>query len=398
MTVVGFLETLVVATVVLFEGFWGSYAALCYWYARRKRGAVVEPIDEQDAPKITVIVPTHNEESKVARRIENFRSLKYPRDKLQVVFVDGASNDSTVQIIERMKGDDPGLVLVKQTHRNGFNTAVADGFQASSGSVIGITGAETEFEAGALLQMVKHFSNPNVGAVTGRMLVRNPQVLSGKLEHAYRDMYDLIRMGETCIDSCFDVKGELNAARREVVAGILKNPGIATGGSADTCMAFQSRVMGLRTVYEPQAAYYEDAAYSMKESFQQTIRRGHVHIEAMGLYKEMYFNPKLGAFGLVIAPVHLAMVVILPWIFLLQLASVASLIAVDPTNPLAITLLIVGLALLALSRHAQAFVKIQLSLIGAMIRSLLGWKTFGESHTRLKSTRMEVRNSEEAGK
>ncbi len=392
--IAGFLETLVTATTVLLVGFYSSYGALCYWYVRRKRAVFVGAIAEQDAPKVTVIVPTYNEESVVAGRIENFKSLKYPRNKLQVVFVDGASTDSTSEIIDRMKGDDLDLVLIKQTERRGFNKAVMDGFKVSSGSIISITGAETEFGADALLQMVKHFSREDVGVVTGRMLIGNQQVWSGKLEKAYRDIYDFIRVGETLMDSCFDVKGELCAARREIVTKILENPGIETKGSVDTCFAFQSRVMGMRTVYEPQAVYYEDAASVMRESFQQSIRRGHVHIEAMSLYKDMYFNPRFGTFGLLIAPAHLAMVVILPLVFGLQIFSVASLFVIDPGNPLAVILVFLGLAVFALSRHAQAFAKIQLSLIGAIGRLLLGWKTFGPGHTRFPSTRRIQENLE----
>jgi hypothetical protein len=220
------------------------------------------------------------------------------------------------------------------------------------------------------------------------MVTRNQQVLSGKLEKAYRDLYDFMRQGESMMDSCFDIKGELCAARREVVAGILEHPGIATKGSIDTCFAFQSRIMGLKTVYEPQAFYYEDAANVMRESFQQTIRRGQVHIEAMSLYKHMYFNPKLRMFGLVIAPAHLAMVVLLPLVIGLQMFSLASLFVIQPGNPLAVALILLTLAALALSRHVQAFAKVQFSLIGAMGRLLLGSKAFGMGHTRLPSTRI----------
>jgi cellulose synthase/poly-beta-1,6-N-acetylglucosamine synthase-like glycosyltransferase len=387
MSVVGVLQNMVITTTVLFAGFYVCYAALCFSYVRRTKSSLVEPIAENDAPAISVIVPIYNEESTVARRIENFRALQYAPSKLQVVFVDGASTDSGPAIIERMSSP-LNMVLIRQKHREGFNKGVVDGFRASTGSIISITGAETEFESDALFQMVKHFSRADVGAVTGRMVTSNPQVLSGKVETAYRNLYDFIRQAESLMDSCFDIKGELCAARREIVAQIIEKPGILTKGSVDTCFAFQSRVMGLKTVYEPGAVYYEDAAYVMQESFRQRIRRGQIHIEAMSLYKEMYFNPSYGIFGLLIAPAHLAMVVILPLIFGLQTFSLASLIAINPANPLALTLIFLEVAVIALSRHALAFVEVQFSLIGAVIRLLFGWKAYGTAHTRLASTRV----------
>jgi biofilm PGA synthesis N-glycosyltransferase PgaC len=395
MSVVDILQNVVITTTVIFAGFYVCYAALCFSYVRRTRSSFVEPIAEQ-APTITVIVPIYNEESTVARRIENFKALKYAPDKLQVVFVDGASTDSGPAIIEQMSGS-LNMVLIRQNQREGFNKAVVDGFRASSSSIISITGAETEFESDALLQMVKHFSRADVGAVTGRMVTSNQQVLSGKVEKAYRSLYDFVRQAESLMDSCFDIKGELCAARREIVAQIIERPAILTKGSIDTCFAFQSRIMGLKTVYEPHAVYYEDAAQAMRESFQQRIRRSQVHIEAMSLYKEMYFNPSHGIFGLLTAPAHLAMVVILPLVFGLQIFSLVSLVAVNPFNPLALALMFLEVGAIALSRHIQAFAEVQFSLIAGLIRFLLGWKAHGAGHTRLPSTRL-VREKTEIGK
>jgi len=380
------LEDVVITTTVLFAGFYACYGACCYRYLRKKPPPVNQ-INDRDLPSVSVIVPTYNEESVIARRIENFKSIAYPHDKLQIVIVD-ASTDSTPQIVEQMKSDALELVLIRQTERGSFNGAVLAGFNVASGSVISITGADTEFETNTLLQVVKHFSRENVGVVTGRMVTRNLQVLSGKLEKTYRDLYDFMREAESSMDSCFDIKGELCAARREIVAEILRKPSIASGkGSVDTCFAFESRMMGMKAIYESQALYIEDAPGRISESFQQTVRRGQVHIEAMSEYKGMFFNRNLGTFGLVIAPAHLAMVIILPIIFGLQTISLASLFIIDPGNLLALTLILLELLAIALSRHVQAFAKVQICLIGAMGRLLLGRKTYGSGHTRLASTR-----------
>jgi cellulose synthase/poly-beta-1,6-N-acetylglucosamine synthase-like glycosyltransferase len=388
MPIEGPIEAIVIATTLLFVGFYGFYGVCCYWYLKRKKAVAVDQISEHDAPTITVIVPTYNEESVIARRIENFKSIEYPRDKLQVVIVDD-STDSTPEIVERMKGDNLDLTLIKRTERGSFNGAVKAGFEVSTGSIISLTGAETSFAADSLLQITKHFSREDVGAVTGRMITENQQVLSGKLEKAYRDLYDFMRRAESVMGSCFDVKGELNAARREVVEEILKNQEITTGkGSVDTCFAFQAMMMGMRTVYEPEAVYYESAPARMQESFQQTIRRGQVHIEAMSMYNEIYFNHNFGIFGLLIAPAHLAMILILPLIFGLQTFFLASLFVINPSNLLAVALILLELSVITLSRHAQAFAKIQVCLIGAMARLLLGKATYGAGHTRLQSTRL----------
>src|SRR5271167_4640649 len=109
------LEDLVVVCTLLMLGLYGSYGGLCYWCSKRNKKVVLNPISVEDLPTLSVIVPTYNEASEVATRIENFRSVNYARNKLQVVFVDGGSTDSTPEIIERQKkGDDLNLVLIRQ--------------------------------------------------------------------------------------------------------------------------------------------------------------------------------------------------------------------------------------------------------------------------------------------
>jgi cellulose synthase/poly-beta-1,6-N-acetylglucosamine synthase-like glycosyltransferase len=59
--------------------------------------------DLESYPLVSLIIPTYNEEGFIIRKIENIKSLDYPQDKLQVIFVDGGSEDKTVRIIEENK-------------------------------------------------------------------------------------------------------------------------------------------------------------------------------------------------------------------------------------------------------------------------------------------------------
>gem|GEM_PF-1954242 len=378
------LEWLVLASLALLTGFYATYGGICYWYAKRKHETPVLPTGA-DLPTLSVIVPTYNEASEVAARIENLKSVKYDRKKLQVVFVDGGSTDSTPEIIEQQKGSDLNLVLVRQNQREGYNRAIRDGYNASTGNIISITGAEVEYEPDALLHMIKHFSRDDVGVVTGIMKVRKQPGLSRKLERAYRDLYELVGAGESVIDSTWDVKGELNAALREVVKGIIQNPLIATKGCVDTCFSFQAIMLGLKTIYEPEAAYYENAPSMVRELLEQRVRRARVHIESMLLYKKIIFNRRYGKFGLIIAPAHFGMLVVFPFIFGLLIVSLALFVAINPTNFFAVGLLLLGLISLIFSPHAQAFAKNQLCLIAANLGLLAHFDD--QRFKRLLSTR-----------
>ena len=47
---------------------------------------------------LSVIVPIYNEEKYIAKCIESIVSQDYPKDDLEVIFVDGMSSDKTRSI------------------------------------------------------------------------------------------------------------------------------------------------------------------------------------------------------------------------------------------------------------------------------------------------------------
>ncbi len=323
----------------------------------------------------------------IPAKLENFRRLRYPKEKLQIVFVDGGSTDGTSKLIQELKGN-LNVTLVSKADREGYNRAIMYGFAHSLGDVIAITGAETEFEPDALLQMVKHFAREHIGAVTGRQCIRNQSdSLSGSIETAYRDLYDFIRFAESNIDSTFDIKGEICVARREVVGKLVENPELARKGCIDACFSLQARKFGLRTTYEPDAIYFESVPFSLKESFAQMIRRGSTLIESLLIFREMILNPRYGKFGMLILPAHFNMLIVMPFVFVLLLFSLILVMLTEPSRVWATLTLFAAVVVIALSKRAQAFVKAQFSLVAANIGLLKSLDT--QKFRRLPSTRLK---------
>jgi len=86
--------------------FWTCVAGVVYPYAgypfllwaigRMTRRPI--PAGDAEPPTVTMIVPVHNEESRIARKMANTLALDYPADRLQVVFVSDGSTDRTVTV------------------------------------------------------------------------------------------------------------------------------------------------------------------------------------------------------------------------------------------------------------------------------------------------------------
>ncbi|MCJ7633318.1 glycosyltransferase [Candidatus Bathyarchaeota archaeon] len=216
---------IVTVSLTVFFGFYVSYYALCTYYAHKEKVPIKTHFEEKELPRISIIIPVYNEAKVLASKFDSLGKLNDPRDKLEVVYVDGGSTDESEDMIRshgRISGIEYKVVL--QGARMGFNSAVRGGFSETTGDVIFITGAETQFDSEALRVTVQHFADETVGAVTGRQVISNVNDgFSPKLEVAYRSLYDFVREAESSMDSPFDIKGEISAARRTVCLHLVQN-------------------------------------------------------------------------------------------------------------------------------------------------------------------------------
>lgn len=383
------LSIIVAIALAIFVGFYLAYYAICLRYSRASPSRENSHLEKSELPVVSIIIPVYNEANVLPRRIRSLEELLYPRDKLEIVFVDGGSTDGGIGLLEELAGKSSLPVkVVFQGSRKGFNSAVRDGFFQTKGDIVCITGAETEYEPRALDVMVRHFADLGIGAVTGRQMIRNVgDGYSPKLEIAYRGLYDLVRAAESRIDSPFDIKGEISAARRSIVQRLVENPELLHKGCIDACLSFQGRMDGYKTVYEPSAIYYELSPRLFRESFKQHVRRAATLIENMLVFKGMMLKRKFGAFGMLIMPAHFLMLLCLPYLFLFGSVGLLALTVLDLSNYLLLTLVVVGLLAMLLSRSVQAFIKTQIALVVAGLKLMRGVET--QRFERLQSARPE---------
>ena len=55
------------------------------------------------SPKVSVIIPCRNEEKFIQKCLDSLIANDYPKEKTELLFLDGESNDRTVEILEENK-------------------------------------------------------------------------------------------------------------------------------------------------------------------------------------------------------------------------------------------------------------------------------------------------------
>ncbi len=101
-------------------------------------------------PDLTLVVACYNEEPLLEESVaETLRVLDALRAEYELIFVDDASRDRTLEIIDRLIAANPGRCLRKIAHaRNvGRGGTVADGIRASAGRLVGFIDIDLEVHA-----------------------------------------------------------------------------------------------------------------------------------------------------------------------------------------------------------------------------------------------------------
>lgn len=130
---------------------------------------------------ITVICPIYNEEKYIARCIESIMEQDYPKDDMEVLFVDGMSTDHTRAIIEEYLPRCPYLRVIDNPQRI-VPYAMNKGIEAAKGEVIIRIDAHTSYERNyfsALVCRLYELEADDVGAVCKTdVLNKTPKTLA----------------------------------------------------------------------------------------------------------------------------------------------------------------------------------------------------------------------------
>lgn len=187
-----------------------GYPALITLLARFTKSAAYS---SGHRPSVTLFFAAHNEESVLAKKLENCLALDYPRSLLQILVVDDGSTDRTSEVARSYEGR--GVELVSFPQRRGKLSALTDALKHARGEVILFSDADNFYSSDVLLALVKYFSDPSIGCVSGGRNVLGETHL-GSAESLYWKYEEHIKMQESRLGSCVGVAGDLLAVRKSL--------------------------------------------------------------------------------------------------------------------------------------------------------------------------------------
>jgi len=355
------------------------YGVIIFYYGKLKRnereGASESYEKFKFEPFVSIVVPTHNEEMIIFKKIENFLAFNYPQEKLEMIFVDD-SNDSTPDIIQKCSKRLSNIRLIRFHERMGYSPSMIAGCKTAEGEIIVLSDAGSFLDAQAIPNLVAHFRNPSIGVVTGNDVILNVNEEVGKSENLYVKILNFLRTAETRMDSTFYVKGEATAVRKDLIKDLE-----TCSETFDTTVGLLGRQKGYRTIYDPQVKFYEYAPLTHSErTKQKTIRAANL-VKVLLRFRHMMFKREYGKYGCIVLPANFAMLIIAPVSILVGFVLLVGLTFFD-LSFFTIAWGILGsvfLFFLIFSRHLiLTFLEFEYSLLKALYQVLFTRKKHDE--------------------
>lgn len=167
-----------------------------------------------DGPGIvTVGIAVHNEEHVIEARLVDVLDQHVPF-QIEVFVASDGSTDGTAEVVRRLAATDPRINLL-DLPRSGQSEAQNGVFEQSTGEIVVLTDADTRFDPGCLAALVAPFSDPRIGATTGRLAwFAAGDSATARDEGAYWRYEQLIRRWESRAGWLTAVTGAVLAVRR----------------------------------------------------------------------------------------------------------------------------------------------------------------------------------------
>lgn len=227
-------------------------------FGRPHRMAPVEPA-------VTMLIPAHNEAVVIAAKLQNALGLDYPRDKLQIRVLSDGSVDGTDEIVRRFA--DRGVELQRIEPRGGKPNAINQGVAHARGEILVMSDANTMLARDALRKLVRHFADPDVGAVTGDVRLLSDTVSYGVGEGLFYRLERFLQISEAKLWTAIGVDGGMYAMRRNLY--VPNRPDTLVD---DFVIAMNVAKAGARVVYDPEAIATEDAVSDPAQELRRRYR------------------------------------------------------------------------------------------------------------------------------
>lgn len=216
-------------------------------------------------PEVTLVIPAYNEEDFVRTKAQNSLELEYPKDKFRILFITDGSSDRTVEILKTIEG----VEVTHNDRRAGKSAAENRAMTFVKSPIVVFCDANTLLNKACIRELVKHYADPKVGAVSGekRVMSKDADVASAAGEGLYWKYESTLKKWDSRLLTVVGAAGELISFRSELVQELEEDTILD-----DFIQSLRICEQGYRVIYEPDAYAVETASANTTEELKRKVR------------------------------------------------------------------------------------------------------------------------------
>jgi cellulose synthase/poly-beta-1,6-N-acetylglucosamine synthase-like glycosyltransferase len=220
-----------------------------------------------DEPLISVVMVVRNEDAVLERKLRNLQELDYPEKKCQIVVVSDGSTDGTESILREHARNPQVHVLLNQLP-GGKAAGLNAGMSVAQGDIVVFTDARQEIEPGAIRLLMQNFADPEVGAVSGELMLGDPASgETGRGMGLYWQIEKRVRELEAAAGSVVGATGAIYAVRRELVVEVPPETILD-----DVFIPMNVARQGFRVLFEGRARAWDRPDLGTQREFRRKVR------------------------------------------------------------------------------------------------------------------------------
>jgi cellulose synthase/poly-beta-1,6-N-acetylglucosamine synthase-like glycosyltransferase len=259
------------------------YHHVVYPYLLRVLGSATAPTRESTAdaafrPSMTCVVPAHNEERVIARKIMNIAALDYPADRLDVVIVFDGCTDATEAVARKtLAALAPPFSVRLVTHamNRGKVAALNEQIAKATTDIVVLTDASASVGPDALLRVAARFGARSVGVVCGTYAVSSTDDGAESLYWRYQTA---LKAGEAAVACPMGAHGAFYAIRREAWQPLAPDT-----VNDDFVLPMRIVLRGYEAVYDRSIVAHEWDTATRKQDFWRRVRIGAGNVQQVAL-------------------------------------------------------------------------------------------------------------------
>ncbi|WP_404661460.1 glycosyltransferase family 2 protein [Haloimpatiens myeolchijeotgali] len=243
-------------------------------------------LKEEEYPKVSILVPAHNEEKVIGRTVKSLLLLNYPKDKMELIVVNDNSSDGTYEVLNKIRKEYKGynfkiINTDKKTGGRGKSNALNIGLKNSTGEYIAVYDADNTPEKNALKYLIQViYFNKELGAVIGKFRTRNKNknILTRFINIETLSFQWMAQAGRWELLNLCTIPGTNFVIRHDLIKKL--NGWDINAIAEDTEISFRLYNMGYKIAFMPLSVTWEQEPETLKVWLKQRTRwaKGNVYV------------------------------------------------------------------------------------------------------------------------